>query len=184
LGAKEKFKSLEKYPKGNEWPGAPSWINSKKERYSFHGYLNTFSHNINLVRYLFNETPKVEFVNMKRDLANLVVLSFKNFNCSVETKNYNDEEWDENITIYFENGFLKLFTPPQMKMNSSAFFYIYNRKTSKKKIYRFNSKWSFYNQSKAFVKDLKIGKNGISSSYDTYEDIKTIEQIWKKWLKK
>ena len=38
---------------------------------------------------------------MKKDLANLVVLSFKNFNCSVETKNYNDEEqFDTSGTIH------------------------------------------------------------------------------------
>lgn len=183
LGAKEKFKSLEKYPKGSEWSSAPSWINSQKERYSFHGYLNTFSHNINLIRYFFNEVPKVEFADMKRDFANLVVLSFKNFNCSVETKNYKDEEWDENITIYFENGFLKLYTPPQMKMNSSAYFYLYNRKTKKKKIYRFNSKWSFHYQSKEFINNLKLKKNGISSSFDHIKDISLIENIWKRWLK-
>ena len=37
----------------------------------------------------------------------------------------------------------------------------------------------FNNQSKSFIDDIKKKKNGISSSYDHYKDIKIIEQIWK-----
>ena len=36
----------------------------------------------------------------------------------------------------------------------------------------------------SFIDDIKKRKNGISSSYDHYVDIKIIEEIWKKWLKK
>ena len=55
MGA-EKYKSLEDLQK-NEWAHAPSWIRSLREKF-YHGYLNTFSHNINLIRYLLNSTPK------------------------------------------------------------------------------------------------------------------------------
>ena len=185
MGSKEKYKSLEKSPKKNEWAHAPSWIKSPREKFSFHGYLNTFSHNINLIRYLLDSTPKIDFVDMKQKTANLVILNFKNkFKCSIETRDYKDDEWDENVKIYFENGYLQLFTPPQMKKNTSAYFVIYNRSKKIKKSYKFKSKWSFFNQSKSFIDDIKKNKNGISSSYDHYEDIKVIEQIWKKWLKK
>lgn len=184
LGAKEKFKSIENSPKINEWAGAPAWIKSARERFAYHGYLNTFSHNINLIRYLLNVTPKVDFVDMGSGKANLVVLDFKNFKCSIETKDYKDDEWDEYLKIYFENGYLQLFTPPQMKKSGCAYFVVYNRLKLEKKVYKFKSKWSFFNQSKSFIEDLKKRKNGISSSRDHYEDIKIIEEIWKKWTKK
>ena len=94
-GSKEKFKSLQKYPDSVEWPNAPNWIKSKDEKYSFHGYLNTFSLNINLLRYFFDEQPKVDYVKMKNDSVNIVILKYKKFNCSIETKNYKDDAWDE-----------------------------------------------------------------------------------------
>jgi len=185
MGAKEKYKSLENSPQKNEWAHAPSWIKSSREKFSYHGYLNTFSHNINLIRYLLNSKPKIDFVDMSPETANLIILNFNNkFKCSIETKDYKDDEWDEYVKIYFENGYLQLFTPPQMKKNTSAYFVIYNRLKKIKKYYKFKSKWSFYNQSKSFINDIKKKKNGISSSYDHYEDIKIIEQIWKRWLKK
>ena len=183
LGATEKFKSLQKYPNSTEWPSSPSWIKSKKEKYSFHGYLNTFSHNINLLRYFFNEEPKIHYVNMKEDQASLVVLKYKEFNCSIESKNYKDETWDENLVIYFQNGYLEINTPPQMKKNCCASYTIFNRKTLKKTNYKFKSKWSFYYQSNEFINNLKNKKNGILSSYDHIKDISLIEKIWKKWLK-
>lgn len=183
-GSKEKFKSLQKYPDSVEWPNAPNWIKSKDEKYSFHGYLNTFSHNINLLRYFFDEQPKVDYVKMKNDSVNIVILKYKKFNCSIETKNYKDDAWDENIIIYFQYGYLKIDIPPQMKKNSCASFTIFNRKTLKKKSYKFKSKWSFYYQSKEFINNLKFKKNGISSSFDHIKDILLIEDIWKKWLKR
>ena len=65
---------------------------------------------------------------MSRKTANLVILNFNNkFKCSIETRDYKDEDWSEYVKIYFENGYLQLFTPPQMKKNSSAYFVIYNR---------------------------------------------------------
>ena len=184
LGAQEKFKSLEKSPSVNEWEKAPLWIKSDREKFAYHGYLNTFSHNINLLRYLLNLKPKVDFVDMNKDKANLVILDFKKFKCSIETKDYKDDEWDEYLKIYFENGYMQLFTPPQMKKNGCAYFSIYNRLKSEKKVYKFKSRWSFFHQSKSFIDDIKKRKNGISSSYDHYVDIKIIEEIWKKWLKK
>ena len=80
---------------------------------------------------------------MSRKTANLVILNFNiKFKCSIETRDYKDEDWDEYVKIYFENGYLQLFTPPQMKKNSSAYFVIYNRLKKVKKSYKFKSKWS------------------------------------------
>ena len=185
MGTKEKYKSLEQSPKRNEWENAPSWIKTPKEKYAYHGYLNTFSHNINLVRYLCDKMPNIDFAEINQKKASLVILNFKNkFKCALETKDYKDNKWDEYIKIYFEKGYLQLFTPPQMKKNTASFFVIYNRIKHQKKTYKFKSKWSFYYQAKSFIEDINRKKNGISNSYDHYKDIKIVEQIWKKWLKK
>ena len=75
MGTKEKYKSLEQSPKRNEWENAPSWIKSPKEKYAYHGYLNTFSHNINLVRYLCRTRCQILILRRLIKKASLVILN-------------------------------------------------------------------------------------------------------------
>ena len=184
LGASGDIKSSEKQKKSTEWMSAPSWIGNKKDKYAFHGYLNTFGHNINLLRLLFNETPEVDYVDMKKNYGNLAVLKFKNFKCSVETKDYKDDYWEEYIKIFFENGYMKISTPPQMKKNISARIEIFDRKRNLISVIKNSKGWSFQNQANIFIESLRDCNDSIISAEDSSEDIKIIENIWRKWLKK
>lgn len=183
-GASEDIKTLEKQKKNIEWRNSPHWIRNKKEKYAFHGYLNTFSHNINLLRFLLNEIPKVEYVDIKKNYGNLVVLKFKNFKCSLETKDYKDNYWEEYIKIFFQNGYMKISTPPQMKKNTSAQIEVFDRNSNLISIKKNLKGWSFQNQANVFIENLKNYEKNIISAEDSSEDIKIIENIWRKWLKK
>ncbi len=75
-------------------------------------YLNTFSHNTNLLRYLFNETPSIDFVRFDQSYGRLAVLNFGDFAASLETGRSTQRSWDEHVEIFFADGCLTVRTPP------------------------------------------------------------------------
>lgn len=82
------------------WPIAPDWIPEELEN-DYERFNNTFIHNINLIRYFCNETPKISHVDFAKE-AGTVALNFGKYNGVFEFGYLQTEKfWKEGIDIYF-----------------------------------------------------------------------------------
>ena len=161
------------------WATHPDWVSSCYEL-DFAGYLNTYSHNTNLLRFLFDTTPTVDFVNFTRMDGRIAVLNMGDFLCSLETGRSEYHYWDEIIQVYFKKGHLTIKTPPALLRNISARVELY-QSTEKPEtiIYSGNWSWAFKRQANAFVENILNKKPSISPGSDALEDMKLCEKMWK-----
>ena len=177
------IKTNDPYPDGlEEWPGAPEWV-PDKWRSEYHQYLNTFSHNINLLRYFLESTPNIEYAELSKHKGQIVVMNFGNFRAMLETKNYNDDSWDEITEIYFKNGCLKVKTPPQHLQNVPARVELHKR-GEKREVFtpECSWSWSFRRQAEAFVAEVLEETEHVSGGEDSLQDLLLVEDIWRVWL--
>jgi len=162
-------------------PIAPEWMPSELEN-EYERFNNTFIHNINLIRYFYNDTPKISHVNYTKE-AGTISLNFGKYNGVFEFAYLQTEQlWEEGIEIYFSHGCLSLKIPPAFLKNQPAVVMLRNDKKGQ----GLNSmkqntgwSWSFKNQAESFVDTILSGSESISSGQDGIEDLKLIEDIWK-----
>lgn len=161
------------------WPTHPDWVPTCYEL-DFAGYVNTYSHNTNLLRFLFDKTPRVDFVNFTRMDGRIAVLNMGDFICSLETGRSDYHYWDEIIQIYFKRGHLTIKTPPALLRNITAKVELYRSGDKPEtKIYSGNWTWAFKRQANAFVEDILNKTPSMSQGIDALEDLKLCEQMWK-----
>ena len=161
------------------WSTHPDWVPTCYEL-DFAGYVNTYSHNTNLLRFLFDKTPRVEYVNFTRMDGRIAVLNLGDFICSLETGRSDYHYWDEIIQIYFKRGHLTIKTPPALLRNITAKVELYRSgDRPETKIYSGNWTWAFKRQANAFVEDILNNTPSMSSGIDALEDLKLCEKMWK-----
>lgn len=164
------------------WPIAPDWLPAELAS-QYAAFLNTYSHNTNLLRYLFNKTPSVEYSQLQNPAGQMAVLNFGNFVASLEVGNAVNQTWDETTDIYFARGHLSIRTFPAFLRNIPAQVTLY-KGTDKHETFSSNCNWTwaFRRQAQAFVDDILNGRESISSGKDALEDLRLIEDIWRKEL--
>lgn len=161
---------------------APKWI-PKKYELDFAGYLNTYSHNTNLLRYFFNKTPQVEYVNFTQMKGRLATLNFSPFIASLETGRTEYHYWHEKVAIFFEKGYLSIKTFPPLLRNVAADVELYTSGDHPKVLRpKANWTWAFKRQAEAFVNHVLKGAKTLNSGEDAIEDIRLIEKMWEKQL--
>ncbi len=165
-------------------PLAPAWLPGNLHTL-FAVYVNTYSHNTNLLRYLFDKTPQVDFVNLSTQRGQLAVLNFGEFSASLETGRTSNRGWDEVTEVFFENGTVTLRTPPALLKNVPASVTVYRAgQTQEITIPQVNWTWSFRRQAQAFIRDALEGTAGLSPAQDAIRDLELIELMWKKEISK
>ncbi len=166
------------YPSGG-WSTAPEWLPADYHQ-PFGAYLNTQSHVTNLLRYLFNETPTIEFVNMTDHGGQLAVLGFKEFLASYETGKISHRGWSEEVRITFSDGEMLLRMPPALLRNIPASLEIYRAGQVQEKMSPcVNWSWAFRRQAESFVSDILYQKPMRNSAEEAYQDILLTEKIWR-----
>lgn len=167
------------YLAGSGWSIAPNWLPAEYHS-NFGAYLNTQSHVINLLRYLFNERPSVEYVNMTAHGGQLAVLGFKNFLASFESGKISHRGWSEEVRITFSDGEILLRMPPALLRNIPASVEIYRAGTVQQKFSPcINWSWAFRRQAESFVADILDQTPMRNSAEEAYQDILLTEEIWR-----
>jgi len=164
------------------WPMAPQWIPEKLKN-EYERFLNVFIHNVNLIRYLFDEHPQITSVDYHKT-AGTLSLGYKHFAGvfefgQLETKRF----WEEGVEIYFTYGRLLLKLPPAFLRNYPASVEIYKDKPNKsleKYCPKSDWTWSFKRQAESFVDVILSGKKSITCAVDGLQDIEFVEKVWKK----
>jgi predicted dehydrogenase len=161
------------------WPTAPDWLPADWHR-PFASFVNTYSHNTNLLRFLFNATPKIEYVSLTRQPGQLAVFDFGSFSATLETGRSSNRGWDEVTEVFFADGRLTLRTPPALLKNVPASVELYRAGKIQEVVSPQSTwTWSFRRQAQAFVDDILGKRESISSGADALQDLRLIEGMWR-----
>jgi predicted dehydrogenase len=164
------------------WPIAPADFPEASVR-DYAAALNTYSHNTNLLRFLFGKTPTVEYANFARPHGGIAVLGFGDFQATLEIGRTSNRGWDEVTEVYFADGKLTLRTPPALLKNVPAQLELYRGGSIQEtRTFHCEWTWAFRRQVQAFVSDALEGRPSISSGEDAIEDVKLFETMWRKHL--
>ncbi len=160
------------------WPIAPGWIPAD-QRQEYHQYLNSYCHNINLLRYLFGKTPLISHVQSNNHGFQVVIFNFGGHTAMLETGRFSYHEWDEVIEIYFAKGRLRIKTPPPLLRNVPAQVELYKGGNAGQTCLTHSEwSWAFRRQAESYVEDVCAGRESLSSGADSLEDMRLIETIW------
>lgn len=162
-----------------EWPIAPSWM-PEPLRQPYAWYLNAHCHNVNLLRYLFGQTPSVDYVRLDRLAGQIAVLDFGKFTCVIETGNMKHRGWDDNIEIYFSRGRLRIVYPPGLLRNVPARVELYKGgDVNEISVPQNDWEWAFRRQAESFINDVREGNEPLASGADALMDMRLIEEMWR-----
>jgi predicted dehydrogenase len=166
------------YPDGG-WPIAPEDFPEPLAR-DYAAYLNTYSHNTNLLRYLFGRSPGVDHVDFAQPAGGIAVLNFGNFRATLEVGRLSTRDWDEHTEVYFADGRLTLRTPPALLKNVPAQVELYRAGAAQElRAPRCSWTWAFRRQARAFVLDVLENRVSLSPGADALEDVRLMEQMWR-----
>lgn len=166
------------------WNIAPDWLPEKYHQ-PFNAYLNTYTHVTNLLRFLFDEAPSVEYVNLTEHPGQLAVLGFKQFSAVLQTGKMSHGGWSEEIKMTFSDGEIILKLPPALFRNMPASVEVYYAGTRQEVVRPFiNWSWAFRRQAEHFVSDILEQKPMRNSAEEAYQEILLTETIWQKEIER
>ena len=107
----------------------PEWIPEQYQG-SYLGYLQQYTHNINLMRWFLDAGNKVTVKAVDLDAngyTGVVIFDMDGIRVTLETGHVSHYRWDEHSQIYFENGWIHTWAPPLLLKNTPAEVEIYQR---------------------------------------------------------
>jgi predicted dehydrogenase len=164
------------------WPSAPTWLSPSLEK-DYEHFVNVCGHDINLLRFLFDETPKVSYVEYKRNKGKCAVLQFSEFPAVFEwADTQRPFTWEEGVEVQYQLGTLRLELPPAFLRNVPAKVTIQSDKKPLSFKYEpvFDLNWAFKSQTLAFIKAVRTNTQPLANGYDALNDYELIDEIWGK----
>lgn len=143
-------------------------------------FINVASHNLNLLRFLVEGEWEVEDAFLKGHQL-LAVLRNHNLLCSFEYGRLPAHRWDEDLTIYFERGWIRVETPPPLLKNVPARVIVYKTGEEpqiKEPIAPWG--WGFKRQAEHFVECVRERKTPLSSGEDSLKDMLLAKEVFLK----
>lgn len=168
----------------SKWSIAPDWLPTEFHRL-FATYLNTYSHVTNLLRYLFEYTPTIDFVNLTEHQGQLAVLRFPGFLATLQTGKMSHHGWSEEVRMTFTDGEINLSLPPALLRNVPASVEIYRAGKIQERIHPcIPWTWAFRRQAESFVFDVLHKRPMRIEASEAYQDILLVETIWEKEMQR
>lgn len=195
LYLKKKIIDISKYGKlknvyienftGDSYGNPFEYIKQKQKKFKqsiFLKYLNSFCHNINLIRFLIGEITDQNVLSetIKFEGEGIVNFKVKKINVILNTRFTKAKVWHEKYYFNYEKAKIELKMPIPLRKNISGQIKIYEHKTGN--IFRpfIKHGWSFRNQANYFVSILEKKKDKYkTSAKNSLNDIKIIEKIFK-----
>jgi predicted dehydrogenase len=176
------IESEEEKPTNRVWPIAPDWV-PEELHLEYEHFLNVCSHDLNLIRHMFDQRPKVKFVEYRAFRGSVVVLDFGDFSGIFQWGDtLQPNRWEEGVEVYFEKGRLRLDLMPAFLRNQPA----------RVELYKDNGElpgeiicptpdwnWAFRQEDEAFVADVANGRTPLANGADALDDMRLLDDIWK-----
>jgi len=164
----------------------PDWL-PERWREPYLGYLQQWTHNINLLRFLLDDrdgATRVASVQLDGDgMTGVVVLEIAGTRAVVESAYTRFHAWEEHTQVYFEGGWLRTEAPPLMLKEAPATVEIYRAGTESRPpqlTCEFPPPgWSYREEARHFLQALRSGEPFRSSGEDTLHDVRLLEEIYR-----
>ena len=166
-------------------PHFAPWMDADQAQ-QFQNYTNIMAHTINLVRYLYPQRLTVETALARasqRLLHTVLMSSVEEVLVEVAGGGTRSHQWEEETHFYFEQGWVKLFTPSPLNRQARGHIEIYHSADSKAGERREIIPplgWAFQRQADHFIECVRERQEPISSGRDTIEDMRVMEEIFRK----
>ncbi len=169
----------------------PDWL-PEKHKNSYLGYLQQWTHNINLLRFFLEEPSEslqvsVSHVDLNADgMTGLVILNINKQRAVLESAYTKFHGWEEHTQIYFEGGWLRTQAPPLMLKEMPATVEIYRAGDGNRApqlVQEFApAAWSYREEAKHFLHHVRSGEAFHSGAKDTLTDVRLIEALYRQFL--
>jgi len=152
------------------------------------GYLQQYTHNVNLLRWLLDagDSVEVRVVDLDDDgYTGITVLDVKGTRAVLETGRVSHYRWDEHTQVYFRDGWIKTWAPPLLLKQVPAEVEIYRAGETQsftRPIPQPAWSWSYKREVEHFVRCLQSGDAFRSSGEDTRTDVRLFEEIFRMHL--
>ena len=165
----------------------PDWLPENRAN-AYLGYLQQYTHNINLLRYLLGAEDRVSVRHVDLDddgYGGVVIFDMDGVRTTLETGRLAFHRWDEHSQVYFERGWVKATAPPLLLRNQPAEVEIYiggENPGYQQPIAQPGWTWSYRREAEHFVEAVREGTPFRSSGRDTLTDVRLFEEIYRMWL--
>lgn len=166
----------------------PDWLPEANQN-GYLGYLQQYTHNVNLVRWFLDAGQQVSVKSVDLDangVSGIVVLDVNGVRVVIESGGLPYEGWDEHTQIYFEKGWMKTNAPPLLLKNVPATVELYRgdqpHKATTSLFPAEGRTWSYREEMRHFVQCVQTGAPFRSPAADTIADVRTFEEIYQRYL--
>ncbi|HYZ75419.1 MAG TPA: Gfo/Idh/MocA family oxidoreductase [Chthoniobacterales bacterium] len=167
----------------------PTWL-PKELRRGYIGYLQQYSHQINLLRFLLDAESAEDVLVTNVDLAadgytGLVVLQIKGVRCVIESASTKFHGWDENLQLFFEGGWIRSTPGLLFSRPSTNEIEVYESGDNAGIHYPgapVNQSWHYRTEAEHFLNCLQTGAEFDSPGSDALIDVGIFENIYKKFM--
>jgi predicted dehydrogenase len=152
------------------------------------GYLQQYTHNVNLLRWFLEagDEVAVRAVDLDDDgYTGVTILDMSGTRALLETGRVSHYRWDEHTQIYFRDGWIKTWAPPLLLKQVPAEVEIYvagETQRFSRPIAQPAWSWSYKRETEHFVQCLQTGEPFRSSGEDTRTDVRLFEEIFRLYL--
>ncbi len=152
------------------------------------GYLQQFTHNINLLRFFrgAGDDVTVKSVDLDDDgYAGVVVFDIAGTRAVLETGRLSHYRWDEHTQLYFRDGWIHTWAPPLLLRQVPAEVEIYRagkEQVFSRPIAQPSWSWSYKREAEHFVASVRSGAPFRSTATDTRTDVRLFEDIYRQFL--
>jgi predicted dehydrogenase len=152
------------------------------------GYLQQYTHNINLLRWLLDaeDNATVRVVDLDDDgYTGVVILDIAGVRAILESGRLSHYRWDEDTQVYFRHGWVRTWAPPLLLKQVPATVEIYrggDEQTFTHPVAQPAWSWSYKREAEHFIHCLQTGAPFGSSAKDTRTDVRLFEEIFKAHL--
>lgn len=171
-------------PRPTPPPGQyPEWLPEALHE-PYLAYLQQYTHNVNFLRWLLDagDDARVMAVDLDEDgYTGIVTFDMNGVRAIVESGNISHHAWDEHTQVYFENGWVRVASPPLLQRGASASVEVY-RAGDTQQVSRPTAvpySWSFRREAEHFVACIGTGRQFRSSGEDTLADVRLFEDTYR-----
>ncbi|MGD2173826.1 MAG: Gfo/Idh/MocA family oxidoreductase [Candidatus Brocadiaceae bacterium] len=164
----------------------PEWLPESFRR-GYIGYLQQYTHNVNLLRWFLDAGPDAEVraVDLDEDgMTGVVVMEMAGRRALIESGSIPYPGWEEHTQIYFDRGWVKTCAPPLLLKNVCATVEVYRGDQPEKPRTELfppdGRSWSYREEMKHFVQCVLRGKPFRSPAADALEDVRLLEEIYRR----
>ncbi len=166
---------------------SPTWLPAG-EAPRYLGYLQQYTHNINLMRWFLDAEDRVRVRQVDLDAdgyTGIVVLDLDGSRAVLESGKVSHYRWDEHTQVYFEHGWVKTWAPPLLLRNAPAEVEVYRAGQDQEFIRPVPTpawSWSYRREAEHFVSAVRDGTPFLSSGEDARTDVRLFEDIYRQHL--